>query len=77
MDGEILLPQGAWSHAGMRPPFSFWQRQKENAPRPVEEKKRLDALRRLCASALTGVGGSVQAPVWAGLRARLGLLRFL
>ena len=28
----------------MRPPFSFWKRQKENAPRPVEEKK---ALRRV------------------------------
>ena len=30
---------------GMRPPFSFWLRQKENAPRPVEEKKRFGALR--------------------------------
>ena len=25
----------------MRPPFSFWLRQKENVPRPVEEKKAL------------------------------------
>ena len=29
----------------MRPPFSFWLRQKENAPRPVEEKKAPSALR--------------------------------
>ena len=35
-----LLPQGGLS-GGMRPPFSFWLRQKENAPRPVEEKKSL------------------------------------
>ena len=33
----------------MRPPFSFWKRQKENAPRPVEEKKRFGG--SVCASA--------------------------
>ena len=33
----------------MRPPFSFWKRQKENAPRPVEEKKRIGG--SVCASA--------------------------
>ena len=31
------------------PPFSFWLRQKENAPRPVEEKKRFGG--SVCASA--------------------------
>jgi len=37
------------------------------------------ALARSGAVALraTGVGGSVQAPIWAGLRTRLALLRFL
>ena len=45
------LPPGAVP-TGVRPPFSFWLRQKENAPRPVEEKKRLCALRHLRASAL-------------------------
>ena len=33
----------------MRPPFSFWKRQKENAPRPVEEKKRIGG--SVCAGA--------------------------
>ena len=33
----------------MRPPFSFWKRQKENAPRPVEEKKRFGG--SVCAGA--------------------------
>ena len=37
---------------GVRPPFSFSLRQKENAPRTAEEKKRLCALRHLRASAL-------------------------
>ena len=37
-------PPGGFSWGAswaMRPPFSFWLRQKENAPRPVEEKKSL------------------------------------
>ena len=36
----ISAPAGGLS-GGMHPPFSFWLRQKENAPRPVEEKKSL------------------------------------
>ena len=36
--GGIWLPPGAVP-TGVRPPFSFWRHQKENAPRPVEEKK--------------------------------------
>ena len=44
----ISAPAGSLS-GGMRPPFSFWLRQKENAPRPVEEKKRFGGA--VCASA--------------------------
>ena len=44
----ISAPAGGLS-GGMRPPFSFWLRQKENAPRPVEEKKRFGG--SVCASA--------------------------
>ena len=44
----ISAPAGGLS-GGMHPPFSFWLRQKENAPRPVEEKKRFGG--SVCASA--------------------------
>ena len=70
-----LAPARGLFPQGVRPPFSFWQRQKENAPRPVEEKKRFDALRHVRASALTGVGVPVPAPISPVLRARYDLLR--
>ena len=57
---------------GMRPPFSYWLRQKENAPRPVEEKKALSALqcsgpprdggRRIGASADLGWPSGTRGP---------------
>ena len=63
--------------AGMHPPFSFRSCRKENGPCTVQKKRplrRAPARSRLCA---TGVGGSVQAPILACLRARYHLLRFL
>ena len=45
---EVWLPQGALSMRDA-PPFSFWKRQKENVPRPVEEKKRFGG--SVCAGA--------------------------
>ena len=53
----------------------FGLAQKENAPRPVEEKKALVRAPVQWPSARDGVGVSVQAPILPGLRARLGLLR--
>ena len=46
---EGLAPARGLFPQGVRPPFSFWKRQKENAPRPVEEKKRVGG--SVCASA--------------------------
>ena len=69
--------KGLCSHRGCAPHSLFGLAQKENAPRPVEEKKALGALRCSGPPRATGVGVSVPAPIWAGLRARLGLLRFL
>ena len=43
---------------------------------PAQREKRL-ARSGAVALRATGVGGSVQAPIWAGLRTRLALLRFL
>ena len=40
-----------------------------------KEKAAFGARRRIRASVLTGVGVSVQAPIWACLRARYHLLR--
>ena len=53
----------------------FGLAQKENAPRPVEEKKALVRAPVQWPSVRTGVGVSVPAPIWAGLRARYPLLR--
>ena len=69
-------PAGGWS-SGMHPPFSFPSCGKENGPCTVQKKRplrRAPARSRLRA---TGVGGSVQAPILACLRARYTLLRFL
>ena len=61
--------------SGMHPPFSF--RSCPKRKRAVHGPKR-KALARSGAVALraTGGGGSVQAPIWPGLRARYTLLRF-
>ena len=69
-------PAGGWS-SGMHPPFSFPPCGKENGPCTVQKKRplrRAPARSRLRA---TGVGGSVQAPILACLRARYHLLQFL
>ena len=64
--------------AGQCAPHSlFGLAQKENAPRPVEEKKALGALRCSGPPRATGVGVSVPAPILPCLRARYNLLRFL
>ena len=69
-------PAGGWS-SGMHPPFSFPSCGKENGPCTVQKKRPLRrAPARSCLRA-TGVGGSVQAPILACLRARYHLLRFL
>ena len=69
----ISAPAGGLS-GGMRPPFSFWLRQKENAPRPVEEKKRFGGA--VCASAdllpLAGDGWHSLAEVRDGNAPPLG-----
>ena len=67
--------KGLCSHRGCAPHSLFGQDQKENAPRPVEEKKALGALRCSGPPRATEVGVSVQAPIWACLRARYSLLR--
>ena len=59
----------------MHPPFSFPSCGKENGPCTVQKKRplrRAPARSRLRA---TGVGGSVQAPILACLRARFSLLQ--
>ena len=49
----------------------------EPLPRgPVKEKKRFRTVPVQRLSALTGAGVSVQAPIWAGLWAHHGFLRF-
>ena len=73
----VWLPPGGIVHAGCAPHSLFGLAQKENAPRPVEEKKALSALRCSGPPRATGVGVSVQAPIWPSLRARYALLRFL
>ena len=67
--------KGLCSRRGCAPHSLFGLAQKENAPRPVEEKKALSALRCSGPPRATGVGVSVQAPIWADLRARYSLLR--
>ena len=52
-----LFPQGCAPHS------LFGLAQKENAPRPVEEKKALGALRCSGPPRATGVGVSVPAPI--------------
>ena len=73
-------PRGLCSRRGacparMHPPFSFRSCRKENGPCTVQKKRALGALRCSGPPRATGVGVSVQAPIWAGLRARYALLR--
>ena len=70
----VFAPAGGLS-SGMHPPYSF--RSCPKRKRAVHGPKEKTALARFGAVALraTGVGVSVQAPIWPGLRARLGLLR--
>ena len=56
-------------------PFGLAKRETGRAR--SKEKKRFGALRCSGPPRATGVGVSVQAPIWPGLRARLSLLRFL
>ena len=69
--------KGLCSRRGCAPHSLFGLAQKENAPRPVEEKKAMGALRCSGPPRATVVGVSVPAPILPDLRARLGLLRFL
>ena len=68
-------PPGGRFHGGCAPHSLFGLAQKENAPRPVEEKKALGARRCSGPPRATGVGVSVPAPILPGLRARYSLLR--
>ena len=71
-------PPGGFSWGAswaMRPPFSFWLRQRERAAPGVREKGAGRAPVQW-PSARTGVGVPVPAPIWPCLRARYALLRF-
>ena len=59
----------------MRPPFSFWSCPKRECAAPGGREKSAGRTPVQWPSVRTGVGVSVQAPIWACLRARLGLLR--
>ena len=72
----ILLPQGA-GPAGCTPHFLFPLVEKKTGRARSKRKGRLDALRCSGPPRATGVGVSVPAPIWTGLRARYALLRFL
>ena len=58
-------------------PFSFRLAEKKTGRARSKRKGRLDALRCSGPPRATGVGVSVPAPIWTGLRARYALLRFL
>ena len=59
----------------MRPPFSFWSCPKRECAAPGGREKSAGRAPVQWPSARTGVGVSVPAPIWAGLRARYALLR--
>ena len=67
--GNTASPQGSAPH------FSFWRPKKRNGLRPVQREKTLCRAPVQLPSARTEVGVSMSAPIWAGLRARYGLLR--
>ena len=72
-----LLPCSSSPHRAGRGGGPFRSCQKRNGPCTVQKKRPLRrAPARSCLRA-TGVGGSVQAPILACLRARYHLLRFL
>ena len=71
----ILLPQGGLS-SGDAPPILFLFLTKRECAAPGgREKIALGALRCSGPPRAAGVGVSVQAPIWADLRARYSLLR--
>ena len=59
------------------PHFLFGLAEKKTGRARSKRKGRLDALRCSGPPRATGVGVSVPAPIWTGLRARYALLRFL
>ena len=68
-------PRGLCSRRGLvqrgcTPHFLFGLARKENGPCTVQREKALGALRCSGPPRATGVGVSVPAPIWAGLRAR-------
>ena len=62
---------------GMHPHFLFQLAEKKTGRARSKRKGRLDALRCSGPPRATGVGVSVPALIWTGLRARYALLRFL
>ena len=62
---------------GCTPRFLFRLADKKTGRARSKRKGRLDALRCSDPPRATGVGVSVPAPIWTGLRARYALLRFL
>ena len=72
---EVSAPAGGWSSQDA-PPISLLSCQKRNGPCTVQREKRLMRSGAVALRA-TGVGVSVQAPIWPDLRARYSLLRFL
>ena len=70
------LPPGGLS-SGDAPPISLLPCQKRNGLCTVQREKRLTRSGAFAPLRCTGVGGSVQAPILPGLRARWTLLRFL
>ena len=78
----VRRPRGFCSRRGLvqpgcTPRFLFRLAEKKTGRARSKRKGRLDALRCSGPPRATGVGVSVPAPIWTGLRARYALLRFL
>ena len=78
----VRRPRGFCSRRGLvqpgcTPRFLFRLAEKKTGRARSKRKGRLDALRCSDPPRATGVGVSVPAPIWTGLRARYALLRFL
>ena len=78
----VRRPRGFCSRRGLvqpgcTPHFLFPLAEKKTGRARSKRKGRLDALRCSGPPRATGVGVSVPAPIWTGLRARYALLRFL
>ena len=74
---EGLAPARGLAQPGCTPHFLFHLVEKKTGRARSKRKGRLDALRCSGPPRATGVGVSVPAPIWTGLRARYALLRFL